>query len=87
MQNLSGKPFFHPSCVDHLQETGLDFYSTIFNGLSQHNVILFTVFITEERGIMAIRLGDEAPNFTAETTQGTVNFHKSILVAEQHQYV
>jgi alkyl hydroperoxide reductase subunit AhpC len=25
---------------------------------------------------MAIRLGDEAPNFTAETTQGTVNVHE-----------
>lgn len=25
---------------------------------------------------MAIRLGDEAPNFTAETTAGTVNFHE-----------
>ncbi|MFZ4584913.1 MAG: peroxiredoxin [Acidimicrobiia bacterium] len=25
---------------------------------------------------MAIRLGDEAPNFTAETTDGTVNFHE-----------
>jgi len=25
---------------------------------------------------MAIRLGDEAPNFTAETTKGTVNFHE-----------
>ena len=24
---------------------------------------------------MAIQLGDEAPNFTAETTQGTINFH------------
>jgi alkyl hydroperoxide reductase subunit AhpC len=24
---------------------------------------------------MAIRLGDEAPNFTAETTEGTLNFH------------
>jgi alkyl hydroperoxide reductase subunit AhpC len=24
---------------------------------------------------MGIRLGDEAPNFTAETTDGTVNFH------------
>jgi alkyl hydroperoxide reductase subunit AhpC len=24
---------------------------------------------------MAIRLGDEAPDFTAETTEGTVNFH------------
>ena len=24
---------------------------------------------------MAIRLGDEAPNFTAETTEGTINFH------------
>ncbi|MFM2047024.1 MAG: hypothetical protein RL383_1101, partial [Actinomycetota bacterium] len=22
---------------------------------------------------MAIRLGDEAPNFTADTTQGTIN--------------
>jgi alkyl hydroperoxide reductase subunit AhpC len=25
---------------------------------------------------MAIRLGDEAPNFTAETTEGTINFHE-----------
>lgn len=25
---------------------------------------------------MAIRLGDEAPNFTAETTQGEINFHE-----------
>ena len=25
---------------------------------------------------MAIRLGDEAPNFTAETTQGAINFHE-----------
>ncbi len=24
---------------------------------------------------MAIRLGDDAPDFTAETTEGTVNFH------------
>jgi alkyl hydroperoxide reductase subunit AhpC len=25
---------------------------------------------------MTIRLGDEAPNFTAETTEGTIDFHK-----------
>ena len=25
---------------------------------------------------MALRIGDEAPNFTAETTDGTVNFHE-----------
>ena len=25
---------------------------------------------------MAIRLGDDAPNFTAETTQGTINFYE-----------
>lgn len=25
---------------------------------------------------MAIRLGDDAPDFTAETTQGTINFHE-----------
>ena len=25
---------------------------------------------------MAIRLGEEAPNFTAETTEGTINFHE-----------
>ena len=25
---------------------------------------------------MAVRLGDEAPNFTADTTQGTINFHE-----------
>lgn len=27
---------------------------------------------------MALRLGDEAPNFTAETTEGTINFHEWI---------
>ena len=26
--------------------------------------------------LMALRINDEAPNFTAETTQGTVNFHE-----------
>ena len=25
---------------------------------------------------MALRLGDTAPDFTAETTQGTINFHE-----------
>ena len=25
---------------------------------------------------MSLRLGDEAPNFTAETTAGTINFHE-----------
>ncbi len=25
---------------------------------------------------MALRLGDEAPNFTAATTEGTINFHE-----------
>lgn len=25
---------------------------------------------------MALRLGDESPNFTAETTEGTINFHE-----------
>ncbi|PYY66058.1 peroxidase, partial [Pseudomonas jessenii] len=25
---------------------------------------------------MAIRIGDEAPDFTAETTEGTLNFHQ-----------
>ncbi len=25
---------------------------------------------------MTLRLGDEAPNFTAETTEGTINFHE-----------
>ncbi len=24
---------------------------------------------------MSVRLGDEAPNFTAETTQGDIDFH------------
>ncbi|MCY1203139.1 Selenocysteine-containing peroxiredoxin PrxU [compost metagenome] len=27
---------------------------------------------------MAIRIGDEAPDFTAETTEGTINFHQWI---------
>ncbi|MEY3290044.1 MAG: hypothetical protein RLY19_135, partial [Actinomycetota bacterium] len=25
---------------------------------------------------MSVRLGDTAPDFTAETTQGTINFHE-----------
>ena len=25
---------------------------------------------------MALRIGDEAPNFTAESTQGTIDFHR-----------
>lgn len=25
---------------------------------------------------MSVRIGDEAPNFTAETTEGTINFHE-----------
>jgi alkyl hydroperoxide reductase subunit AhpC len=28
--------------------------------------------------IMSLRIGDEAPNFTAETTQGKINFHEWI---------
>ena len=27
---------------------------------------------------MSLRIGDEAPNFTAETTEGTINFHEWI---------
>src|SRR6266568_3766127 len=27
---------------------------------------------------MSIRIGDEAPNFTAETTEGKINFHEWI---------
>jgi len=27
---------------------------------------------------MAIRIGDEAPDFTAETTEGTIHFHEWI---------
>src|SRR5678815_517253 len=30
----------------------------------------------KERPAMAIRIGDTAPDFTAETTQGTLNFHE-----------
>jgi alkyl hydroperoxide reductase subunit AhpC len=31
---------------------------------------------SKKEGAMALRLGDEAPNFTAETTEGTINFHE-----------
>ncbi len=31
---------------------------------------------TEKEGIMGLRLGDDAPNFTAETTEGTINLHE-----------
>ncbi len=27
---------------------------------------------------MALRIGDEAPNFTAQTTEGEIDFHKWI---------
>ncbi|MFQ5917206.1 MAG: redoxin domain-containing protein, partial [Candidatus Binatia bacterium] len=27
---------------------------------------------------MALHIGEEAPNFTAETTEGTINFHEWI---------
>jgi alkyl hydroperoxide reductase subunit AhpC len=32
----------------------------------------------EEKVTMSLRINDEAPNFTAETTQGTINFHEWI---------
>src|ERR1700759_2399728 len=32
--------------------------------------------ISKEGKTMALRLGDEAPNFTAETTAGTIDFHQ-----------
>src|SRR5919107_1080697 len=31
---------------------------------------------SDEEEWMAIQLGDEAPDFTADTTEGTVNFHE-----------
>lgn len=34
------------------------------------------LFKTQKFNIMSLRLGDEAPNFTAETTEGTINFHE-----------
>jgi alkyl hydroperoxide reductase subunit AhpC len=30
----------------------------------------------KETTVMSLRIGDEAPNFTAETTEGTINFHE-----------
>src|SRR5580698_9509064 len=32
--------------------------------------------ITSKENDMAIRLGDEAPDFTAETTEGPISFHE-----------
>lgn len=31
---------------------------------------------SKEKKIMSVRIGDEAPNFTAETTEGEINFHE-----------
>src|SRR5512132_3685727 len=39
------------------------------------DVQLTTTFDRRSGGTMALRLGDVAPDFTAETTQGTVHFH------------
>src|SRR5215467_5830450 len=33
---------------------------------------------TDRRSIMSLRINDEAPNFTADTTQGPVSFHEWI---------
>jgi thioredoxin-dependent peroxiredoxin len=35
-------------------------------------------FISETEKIMSLRINAEAPNFTAETTQGNINFHEWI---------
>jgi alkyl hydroperoxide reductase subunit AhpC len=32
--------------------------------------------LAKEFSIMALRLGDIAPNFTAETTEGPIDFHE-----------
>ena len=32
--------------------------------------------LNQIRKVMALRLGDEAPNFTAETNEGRINFHE-----------
>jgi hypothetical protein len=32
--------------------------------------------IKKRKTIMALRLGDEAPDFTANTTEGEINFHE-----------
>src|SRR3954467_8582468 len=34
------------------------------------------VHLSKRSFIMALRLGDTAPNFTAETTDGTIDFHQ-----------
>src|SRR5580704_15639710 len=34
--------------------------------------------VWKEKSQMSLRINDEAPNFTAETTQGTINFHEWI---------
>ena len=31
---------------------------------------------------MAIRIGDDAPDFTAETTEGTIHFHEWTSVSD-----
>ena len=33
---------------------------------------------TKEVRHMSVRIGDEAPNFTAETTEGKIDFHEWI---------
>ena len=43
------------------------------------NVLRLCYYIkrkNQRRKNLAIRLGDEAPDFTAETTEGTINFHE-----------
>ena len=41
-------------------------------------VLTLRVELLGRRSSMSLRINDEAPNFTAETTQGTINFHEWI---------
>jgi alkyl hydroperoxide reductase subunit AhpC len=34
--------------------------------------------MNNEEDVMTLRINSEAPNFTAETTEGTINFHEWI---------
>jgi alkyl hydroperoxide reductase subunit AhpC len=59
------------------QPAGRVRYSDCFTGIFEKpSVTSKSLHDDDERGdAMAVRLGDDAPDFTAETTEGTVNFY------------
>src|SRR5437879_13810551 len=47
-------------------------------GANAAKALRLAVLAYKKEAPMALRIGDEAPNFTAQTTQGAIDFHQWI---------